>query len=204
VKVSDVADRQWRIVSAGPVRVIVELKYKGWKVAGHEVNLTSRMTQWAGERGFEHRVTADGADGVTLVTGIVREPDLQEKVLSATSSEPLFTRLWWGHQVVEEGPSATATHMLPDQNLGLAIIARGKDSKSISDDPLNLLVQPQFANGKAEWYVTGVWDQENTDNLAVTATAADSRIRYGSMAGPRKSPRSFDDGYYGAVGNDAG
>ena len=192
-RVADVAERKWRIISAGPVRVIVELTYKGWKVAGHEVNLTSRMTQWAGERGFAHRVTADGADGVTLVTGIVRQPDLQEKVLPATSAEPMFTRLWWGHQVEEEGPPATATHMLPDQNLGLAIIARGKDSKSIADDPLNLLVQPQFMNGKTEWYVTGVWDQENTDNLAVTAASADARIRYGSMAAPRKSPRSFED-----------
>jgi len=192
-RVSDVAERKWRIISAGPVRVIVELSYKGWKIAGHEVNFTSRMTQWAGERGFEHRVTAEGADGVTLVTGIVRQPGLEEKVWPATPSDPVLTRLWWGHQVEEEGPAATATHMLPDQNLGLAIIARGKDSKAISDDPLNLLVQPQFVNGKAEWYVTGVWDQENTDNLTVTAASADSRIRYGSMAGPRKSPRSFDD-----------
>src|SRR5215471_14807337 len=61
VKVSVVAARNWRIISAGPVRVIVELTYKGWKVGGHEVNLTSRMTQWAGERGFEHRVKAEGA-----------------------------------------------------------------------------------------------------------------------------------------------
>src|SRR5262249_10243572 len=110
-RVADVAERKWRIVSAGPVRVIVELTYKGWKVAGREVNLTSRMTQWAGERGFDHRVTAEGAEGVTLVTGIVRQPDLQEKVLTPTTSESAFTRAWWGRQVVEEGPSATAVHM---------------------------------------------------------------------------------------------
>ncbi|HEU5238741.1 MAG TPA: DUF4861 family protein, partial [Pyrinomonadaceae bacterium] len=71
VKVSDVAERKWRIISAGPVRTIVELSYKGWKVGGREVNLISRITQWAGERGFDHRVTAEGADGLTLVTGIV-------------------------------------------------------------------------------------------------------------------------------------
>jgi len=175
------------------VRVIVELTYKGWKLAGHEINLTSRMTQWAGERGFEHHVTAEGIDGVTLVTGIVRQPGLQEKVLLPSEAEAAVTRLWWGHQVVEEGPSATSTHMLPDQNLGLAIIARGKDSKSIPDDSLNLLLQPQFVNGKADWYVTGVWDQENTDNLTVNAASADSRIRYGSLAAPRPAPRSFDD-----------
>src|SRR5215831_6921529 len=127
VKVADVAERKWRIISAGPVRAIVELTYKGWKVAGREVNLTSRMTQWAGEHGFEHHVTAEGANGLTLITGIVREPDLQERVIEPTAAEPAFTRLWWGHQVEEEGPPATATHMLPDQNLGLAIIARGSN-----------------------------------------------------------------------------
>src|SRR5436190_15327538 len=175
VRIDDVAERKWRIISAGPVRVTVELTYKGWKVAGHEVNLTSRITQWAGERGFEHRVTADGADGLTLVTGIVRQPELQEKVLpdggvpepKFNYPEVFFTRMWWGHQVEEEGPPATATHMLPDQNLGLAILAQGSASKSIPDDPLNSLVQPQFRNGQAKWYVTGVWDQENTDNLTL-------------------------------------
>src|SRR5439155_19885304 len=136
VRVSDVAERKWKIISAGPVRVIVELTYKGCKVAGREVNLTSRMTQWAGERGFDHHVTAEGADGVTLVTGIVRQPDLQEKVLTPTGAQPVVVRAGWGDQVEEEGPPATATHMLPDQNLGLAIIAHGNDSKPISDDPL--------------------------------------------------------------------
>jgi uncharacterized protein DUF4861 len=192
-RVSDVGERKWRIISAGPVRVIVELSYKGWKIAGREINLISRMTQWAGERGFHHRVTVEGAEGVTLVTGIVRQPGLQEKIVAPTVSEPALTRIWWGHQVEEEGPPATAVHMLADQNLGLAIIAMGRESKSISDDPLNLLLQPQFVNGKAEWYVTGVWDQENSDNLTVTATSADSRIRYGTLAAPKATPRSFDD-----------
>ena len=192
VRVSDVADRKWRIVSAGPVRAVVELTYKGWKVGGREVNLVSRMTQWAGERGFDHRVTAEGADGLTLVTGIVRQPDLQEKVFTPTATDPAFTRAWWGHQVEEEGPPATAIHMLPNQNLGLAIIALGRNSKSIADDPLNLLVQPQFENGKADWYVTGVWDQENTDDLTINADAADSRFRYGSLTTPVATPRTAD------------
>src|SRR5205085_5170763 len=92
VKVSDVTERKWRIISAGPVRVVVELTYKGWKVGGREVNLTSRMTQWAGKHGFEHQVTAENADGLTLVTGIVRQAGLQEKVFTPTASEPALVR----------------------------------------------------------------------------------------------------------------
>jgi len=44
VRVSDVAERNWSNYQPGPVRVIVELTYKGWKVGGREVNLTSRIT----------------------------------------------------------------------------------------------------------------------------------------------------------------
>src|SRR5207249_5519801 len=180
VRVSDVAERKWRIVSAGPVRVIVELTYKGWKVGGREANLTSLITQWAGERGFNHRVTAEGADSLTLVTGIVRQPDLQEKVFTPTASEPAFIRTWWGHQVEEEGPPATAIHMLPDQNLGLAIIVLGREAKVAADDALNFLIQPQIENGKTSWYVLGIWDQENSDALNINALSADARYRYGS------------------------
>ncbi|HEV7475235.1 MAG TPA: DUF4861 family protein, partial [Pyrinomonadaceae bacterium] len=167
VKVSDVAERKWRIIAAGPVRVIVELSYKGWKVAGREVNLTSRITQWSGKHGFEHRITAENADGLTLVSGVVRHPGLEEKVLEPTATDPALMRAWWGPQVVEEGPTATSIHNLPDQNLGLAIIARGGKSKLGPDDPLNLLVQPQMVNGSASWYVVGIWDQEQSDNLTV-------------------------------------
>jgi unsaturated chondroitin disaccharide hydrolase len=200
VRVSDVAERKWRIVSAGPVRVIVELSYKGWKVGGGEVNLTSRMTQWAGEHGFDHRVTMEGAAPVTLVTGVVRHPNLQEKVLTPTAAEPALVRAWWGPQVEEEGPPATAIHNLPDQNLGIAIIAPGSDSKVIPDDPLNLLVQParvevtggQVAAVSANWYVTALWDQENSDNLSLNATDAGSRFRYGSLAFPANTPKTLD------------
>jgi unsaturated chondroitin disaccharide hydrolase len=191
VKVSDVAERKWRIISAGPVRVIVELSYNGWKVNGREVNLVSRMTQWAGKHGFEHRITAEGANGLTLVTGVVRHPGLTERVFQPTSTEPALTRLWWGPQVEEEGPPATAIRNLPDQNLGLAIIAAGRESKIPGDDSLNLLVQPQFTNGQASWYVLGVWDQENSDNLLLSARGAENKSREGSLSLAPNQPRTF-------------
>jgi unsaturated chondroitin disaccharide hydrolase len=192
VKVSDVAERKWRIISAGPVRVIVELTYKGWRVGGRDVNLTSRMTQWAGKHGFEHRITAEGADGLTFVTGIVRQPGLQESVVQPTTTEPALVRAWWGHQVEEEGPPATAIHMLSDQNLGLAIIAPGRESKVAADDAINLLVQPQFVNGQASWYVLGVWDQENSDNLLMNARSAENKSRQGSLVLATDGARTFD------------
>ena len=193
VKLADVGERKWRIINAGPVRVLVELTYKGWKVGGREVNLTSRMIQWAGEPGFQHQVTTENAEGLTLITGIVRQPELAEKVIPATAPDPSLVRAWWGHQVVEEGPTAQAVHMLPDQNLGLAIIAPGMQSKVIADDPLNLLIQPQFENGKSTWYITAAWDQENTEALSATASDAGSRFRYGSLAFPGTAPKNLNE-----------
>jgi len=59
VKVADVRDRKWRILASGPVRSIVEVEYDGWNAAGQIIHLKSRITQWAGERGFEHAISAD-------------------------------------------------------------------------------------------------------------------------------------------------
>ena len=194
VKVSDVAERKWRIISAGPIRAIVELTYTGWKVSGREVSLTSRISQWAGKHGFEHRITAEGATGLTLVTGVVRHPWLQEKTFAPTPTEPALARYWWGPQVVEPGLPATATRNLPDQNLGLAIIATGMESKIPGDnsdsDPLNLLVQPQLTNGQASWYVIGVWDQETSDDLLTLARPAENKSRQGTLALSPSAPQT--------------
>src|SRR2546423_3008915 len=191
-KVADVAERKWRIISEGPVRVVVELKYKGWKVGGREVNLTSRMTQWAGERGFEHRVNAEGADGLTLVTGLVREEGLQDKVFPPTADEPVLWVATWGHQVEETGPPATATRMLQDENLGLAIIAPGGAGAAVADDALNFLVRPAFENGAARWYVLAAWDQEGSENMRVSADGAQEKYRNGSLVVPTDPIRTFD------------
>src|SRR5256885_4701628 len=69
VRVAEVKERHWRILASGPVRAIVELEYEGWRVAGKSVNLRSRITQWAGERGFWHMITADSHDALDYVTG---------------------------------------------------------------------------------------------------------------------------------------
>lgn len=182
VRVSDVKERNWRIISAGPVRAVVELTYKGWKVGGREVNLTSRIQQWAGKRGFEHRIKAEGAEGLTLVTGLPRKPGLSEQKAEPTADAPALWRATWGRQVLKTG--ATAVESLPDQNLGLAIIAPGRGGRVVADDALNLLVQPELENGVGLWYVLGDWDQEQTEILKVTAPTAAQKFRNGSMVMP--------------------
>jgi hypothetical protein len=201
VRVSDVRERNWRIISTGPVRAVVELTYKGWKVGGREVDLTSRMIQWAGERGFEHSIRASGAEGLTLVTGLPRKPALEEKVSEPTPSAPLLWRATWGHQVLRTG--ATATESLPDQNLGLAIIAPGGASSMVKDDALNLLLGPRIENGAGRWYVLAAWDQEGSENMTVSATDAASKYRNGSMVMPPEQATTTRDAFMKLVADAA-
>lgn len=171
VKVSEVGDRSWRIIADGPVRSIVELIYKGWKVGDRSVDLTSRMTIWAGERGFEHRVNATNAEGLVLVTGLPRKPGLTEITRSdvGAASEIIGT---WGHQVLKTG--ATATESLPDQNLGLMVFLPPPSSGSapLPQDADNYLAKVQTTNGVGRWYIAGAWDQESSEPMLSTANSA--------------------------------
>ena len=91
-------DRKWRILASGPVRSIAELEYDGWNAAGRIIHLQSRITMWAGERGFEHVISADCGDNFTFVTGLPSKPGI-----SPVNSEKSSRVTWistWGQQVV--------------------------------------------------------------------------------------------------------
>jgi unsaturated chondroitin disaccharide hydrolase len=81
-------------------------------------------------------------------------------------------------------PGATATESLPDQNLGLAVVAFGAKSRIVGTNSANLLVQPELDNGTARWYVLAAWDQEESENLQVSAPDAASKYRNGSLVLP--------------------
>lgn len=189
VKVSDVTERSWRIVAAGPVRSIVELTYKGWKVDGRSVDLTSRMTIWAGERGFEHRIHAQNADDMVFVTGLPRKPGLSE--ITVIESQRIIGT--WGHQVLKTG--ATATESLPDENLGLAIFlpAARQSSLQLPVDPSNRLALVELKDGIASWYIAGAWDQESSDSMKVLATKASEKNNNTTLVFPARAITTRDD-----------
>ncbi len=85
VRVSDVAERTWRILSSGPVRSIGEIEYKNWRVGERTVDLVDRFTQWAGEHGFSQRIAISNPEGVTLVTGVPAKPGIP--LISSTRGE---------------------------------------------------------------------------------------------------------------------
>jgi hypothetical protein len=174
-KVSKVDSRTWKIVSDGPVRAIADLIYKGWDVGGKKVDITSRLTVWAGHQWFDHQITATGADGVTLVTGLPVKPANEVTFSSnvqAIGKSKTYAISTWGRQVLE--PGATSTESLPDHNMGLAVIVvedHGNVKAGLAD-PANHLIGVPLVKGDGDtvtsrWRVVSAWDEESPDGDSV-------------------------------------
>ncbi|MDP8982968.1 MAG: glycoside hydrolase family 88 protein [Acidobacteriota bacterium] len=186
IRVSDVGERSWRIVCVGPVRSIVEITYKGWKTGAGSVDLVSRFTQWAGEHGFEHRITVANAAGLTLVTGLPRKEGVA--VMNAAGADASMRVLaTWGHQVVMPGAKAMHTDE-PDQDLGVALFVPAAAALDAGAEPANHLVGIALKNGSAHWYVAAIWDQEGSENLIVNGPDALHRNQGGSLSPAAAKP----------------
>ena len=172
VKVADVAERTWKVVADGPVRAIVDLNYRGWKVGGKTVDLTSRLTTWAGQHWFEHAVMMRGGDGLQLITGLPAKPGVAFVAMpSPPNGRPRHYLATWGKQVLQTG--ATATASLPDQNLGLGILLPNALPASVDGltDAANHLVkvplEKQGALLRGRFYVVAGWDREASDGGSI-------------------------------------
>jgi unsaturated chondroitin disaccharide hydrolase len=169
VKLADVRSRSWRVVSTGPVRAIVEVTYDGWAVAGKSVTLRSRITQWAGDAGFFHEVSADAAEGISLVTGIPRKANVP--VFRSEAKNNLTWLATYGEQVLL--PGATATEETKGSNLGLGIVFGG-DAKT-EEDAANFLIKFPLNNGAACWYAVADWAEEGGNNRVSMGIPAAAR-----------------------------
>jgi unsaturated chondroitin disaccharide hydrolase len=197
-KVADVKNRQWRIISTGPVRAVVQLDYEGWNTGGKTLTLHSRITQWAGERGFLHTITTDQAGTMEFVTGMPSN----QSIRLITSRESASSSAWlatWGEQVV--APGAAANDAIPGENLGLALIA-AVPGASFAEDANNHLIKFKLQNGAASWYAMAAWDQEGTNRRQNFGTQRGENTRESLVLAPDglKSEAEF----IAAVKNQAG
>lgn len=170
VKVSDVANRKWRLISNGPVRSIFELTYEGWKVGGRSITLRSRISQWAGDRGFYQSITSDDTSGLEFVTGLPRKSEVH--VVRSETRDPNPWLTTYGEQVVM--PGVTATEKVQGMNLGLGVILLVNSAKPL-DDAANNLFTFTLQNGTASWYTTAAWDQEGAEDRTSIGGPNDAR-----------------------------
>jgi unsaturated chondroitin disaccharide hydrolase len=163
IKVSDVRERSYRVISTGPVRAIAELTYDGWNAGGSPVKLRTRITQWAGDRGFYHTITSDAGSDFVFATGIPAKKEAP--VLHSTGG-----RTWlaaWGEQVLQ--PGATATEPIHGTNLGTGVVMITPATATAVDDPGNHLLTFSTQSSTATWYALAAWDQEGSyDRFSVT------------------------------------
>ncbi len=175
--VAEVADRRWRIAASGPVRSVVVLEYKGWKIAGKTLDLTSRITQWAGEHGFEHRIAVNDPSGLTLVTGVPYKPAVENIQASLPRVASIVT---WGPQVVLSGNKAQTVDV-PGENLGVAVLLPQAEAGDVSRDDANRLITVKPVNGAADFYAAAMWDQEGTEALVIRHDAPADRENDGTI-----------------------
>jgi unsaturated chondroitin disaccharide hydrolase len=159
IKVAEVKERKWRIVASGPVRTIVELEYDGWNAGGRIIDLRSRITQWAGERGFSHAISSNSGDEFEFVTGLPAKPGIEP--VASQQDSPVAWLATWGEQVVAPGP--TATEAVPGENLGLAVVTLAPHA-AFRNDSKNHLVDFKLSAGSASWYAMAAWDQEGSNH----------------------------------------
>jgi unsaturated chondroitin disaccharide hydrolase len=184
-RVAEVASREWKILANGPVRAVADLIYKGWKISGHTVDLTSRITIWAGEHGYEHRITLSNSEGLKLVTGITRKKDLA----LVTAPGMIAT---WGPQVVVSGSKAQHED-LPNENLGVAVLVPAAFAGDPRSDDANYLLGLKTPGNEAHWYGAFLWDQERSEEMVIRAADAAHRNGEGTLSTPPVARPTKDD-----------
>ena len=178
--ISNVTNRSWRIVSTGPVRAIVEFTYDGWKVAGKDVNVKVRATQWAGERGFTQTLSSPDAGDLVFATGLTQQQGISE-LRSSGGEDPAWLAMW-GEQAVEGGNKAVSP-IMHGTNLGLAVIMGPGTDASNNQDAKDYLYTFPLKNGSATWYSLAAWDQEGTNDPLPVPGAREPREYVARVAG---------------------
>jgi len=195
IKAADVRARSYRVISTGPVRAIVEITYEGWKAAGRQLTVRSRITQWAGDRGFYQAISSDSGPDFTFTTGL----PLKAKVPAFHSDAGRTWLASWGEQVVK--PGAHQTEPVAGTNLGLGIVMIKPLAAASADDPSNHLLTFAAESGGAAWYTLAAWDQEGSnDRLGVAEERASVVTPHPGIQGKdlfiqniQKTARMFDE-----------
>jgi unsaturated chondroitin disaccharide hydrolase len=140
------SEQHWRVISAGPVRSIIAVEYRGWKVGGRNVDVSSRLTRWAGEHGFEHRIRVTNGAGLTFATAIPARAGARNIEVSAVPPSVRVVATW-----------AKQT----DEELGLAVLAAQQEAGAEIADGANRLLPVSPRNGEAFWYGAAIRGRES-------------------------------------------
>ncbi len=79
--ITEMKRREARIVAAGPVRTVVDMRVEGWRYCGRELTMTSRYILYAGHDDVhvENRIEGD-CRGLLFTTGVMKIKDSEARI----------------------------------------------------------------------------------------------------------------------------
>jgi len=112
-------------VADGPVRAVLDLTYRGWKVGSQNLDIRERISIWGGQQGFQNEVSLLNSDTqTTLAAGIVTVK-LPGKPDFAGDQAPFPYVAGWGAQSQHH------------DNLGMAVVGTSKSFQGYGQRFLN-------------------------------------------------------------------
>lgn len=162
-RVSDFGKSFCRILSNGPVYACYEIGYLGWQVAGHDTDITAKVSMQAGSR--LARVELKLSKPLpSLCTGIVKHKGVnyyQGDLESITGEAYSYIATW--------GPQSLA-----EDNLGMAVIFKRRDASKLTTDENNYLVTLRMDSlNEVDYYFLAAWEGEEPGGIKTEAEFLD-------------------------------
>ncbi|MDR2139312.1 MAG: DUF4861 domain-containing protein [Tannerella sp.] len=120
------------LLAEGPVRSVFRMRFRGWEVRDHQVDVTETTTIRAGKYGYENVIEVGALPaGDTLVTGIVRsfndrapvEKKIGDRIVMMTHDRQSYDKEWYmGMALIIPQENCIETFDTPDAGTGADII----------------------------------------------------------------------------------
>jgi hypothetical protein len=105
---------EFEILADGPVKAVIQIVYKGWRVEDHDLEIREKITIWGGKRWYKNELTLKGSPADTLVTGIVNMKNYPAEEIKTGSVKILAT-----HAIQSENNDYLGMAVLvPEENFG--------------------------------------------------------------------------------------
>lgn len=153
----NVDSTMYRLITEGPVRSVFQLDHKGWNVNNQKINLSQRITIWAGKHNYENAITVGQLPaGFNLITGIVR---LQNKMpLVHTDNKSYHSMLTHDKQTIAPLKQMGMALVIPSSNFVTAFDTPDSGTGILSTWCAKLIPD----KNKIDFDVYATWEQEDS------------------------------------------
>lgn len=151
VYVDSVAARGQRVVEAGPLRTVVEVWDKDWKINGKTLQMKQVYTMYGGHRDVQVDIYLEGASDKDLFATGAQKLEMENEGL-LLKKEGLVGS--WGRNVPEKGA--------PDliEGVGIGVYAEPQYVARVQEDDLNYLIYLHPVDGHIRYHLNVCADMQ--------------------------------------------